>query len=140
MNTRPPNGYDPQTPLGYPPPGYDQTGALGYPPQPSPDSPPYGQPAYPGRPFGAPYGVPQPDQRAGMAIASLVLGIASVAFSLFNMCDVPIGVIGLVLGILGLRSASRHAMALAGVVLCVIGLVLALSILIVGLAHGPQSP
>jgi hypothetical protein len=74
-----------------------------------------------------------------MAIASLVLGIASVAFSMFNVCDVPIGVIGLVLGILGLRSTSRHAVAIAGVILCVIGLVLAISILTVGLTQGPQS-
>lgn len=111
----------------------------GYPPPP-PNSPPYRQPVYPGGPYGAPYSVPQPDQRAGMAIASLVLGIASVAFSLFNMCDVPIGVIGLVLGILGLRSASHRGMALAGVVLCVIGLALAIGILIFGLAYRSQSP
>ncbi len=159
MNPRPPNGYDAQTPLGYPPsqgdtpegyapqrnaPGQEQAmGGAPYPEQrgyPPPNSPPYGQPVYPGGPYWAPYGVPQPDQRAGMAIASLVLGIASVAFSLFNVCDVPIGVIGLVLGILGLRSTSRHGMALAGVVLCVIGLVLAIGILIVGLTNGPHSP
>lgn len=46
-----------------------------------------------------PYGVPQPDQRAVMTLASLVLGLP------------------------WMRSTSRHGEATAGVILCAIGLV-----------------
>ncbi len=70
-----------------------------------------------------PYGVPQPDQRAVMTLASLVLGSASVALSVFALCNVPSGAIGLVLGIPGMCSTSRHGEATAGVILCAIGLV-----------------
>ena len=59
------------------------------------------------------------------AIASLVLGIIGLLAWLIPLFGVPINIVGLFLGSDGLKSAKRR-MASAGVVMCIIGLVLSL--------------
>jgi Domain of unknown function (DUF4190) len=66
------------------------------------------------------------DDGAGMAIAAFVLGISSVFLAFAGVCDLPFGITGVVLGVLGLRSIRRHDLAIAGVVLSGIGILLAL--------------
>lgn len=87
----------------------------------------YGQPY--GVPYGQPYGVPMPfappDPGAGMAVASLVLGIISLAFTAFFFCGglfvAPItGILGIIFGILGRKSVTRHGSAIAGLVTSII--------------------
>ena len=58
----------------------------------------------------------------GKAIASMVLGIVGLVAWLIPLFGAPITIIGLVLGIYGLRSSNR-GMATAGVIMCIIGLV-----------------
>jgi hypothetical protein len=140
----PPAGYSPPTdypqPAGYPPPvGYSP--ASGYPPP-----PPVGYPAAPGYP--SPIGYPPPPQPYGgaypyaadpynpygqmrpqnstnsMAIASLVVSLASVVVA----CGTT-SFIGLILGIIGMRETKRtgqegYGLALAGVIIGAIPTVL----------------
>lgn len=61
-----------------------------------------------------------------MAIAALILGISSVFLAFFGACDLPFGITGVVLGVVGLRSVGRHHLAVAGVTLSGIGILLAL--------------
>ena len=71
----------------------------------------------------------QPPPRGGPngpAIASLVLGICSLpAVCCCGLLGVPVSVIGLILGIIGLKSESK-GLAIAGIVLCSVGLIFGL--------------
>lgn len=62
-----------------------------------------------------------PQTGGGMAIASLVLGLIGLGGWCIPIVGLPLTVIGLVLGIKGLRSPNR-GMAIAGIVLCSLGL------------------
>lgn len=133
----PPPGYGqptyPSQPL-YPPSGYAQPAyplQPLYPPPPAYPSQPYypphmyvAQPMYPGMPLGV------PDQNGGLAIAALVLGILSIPFALFGLCDAPVFVLGIVFGALGLKSRERHSMAMVGLILGIVGAVLAIGYMI----------
>ena len=69
-----------------------------------------------------------PDPGAGQAVTSLVLGIISIVFTFipcFGFVAIVTGIIGLVMGILGRKSATRHGMAVTGIVLSAISLGLA---------------
>jgi hypothetical protein len=59
----------------------------------------------------------------GEAIASMVLGILGIFAWLIPIIGAPITIVGLILGVKGLKSSNRD-MALAGVVMCIIGYVL----------------
>ena len=82
-------------------------------------------------PTPAPYGgpVPQTDSRA---VVSLVLGLCGVFLSCLwcPLLGTPVAAIGLMLGIMARKSASR-GLAIAGIILCGIQLVLALVCLVV---------
>ena len=60
----------------------------------------------------------------GKSIASLVLGILSLVFWLIPLFGFPVSIVGLIMGILALRKHETRGMAIAGVVMCGIGLVL----------------
>lgn len=127
-----------------PPPTY---GAAPYPSQPIPPS----QPMYPQQPpsgaylpppqgYGAPNIYVQPgaypyvvaapaEPGSGQAVASLVLGIVSIVVAFipcFGLVSIATGIVGLVMGILGRKSVSRHGMAVTGIVLSIISLCLAI--------------
>ncbi|HKW23226.1 MAG TPA: DUF4190 domain-containing protein [Ktedonobacterales bacterium] len=156
MSSQPPYGdYPPQNQpwQGQPPdpsyPGYAQPGA--YPPPPSYGDAPYPPP--PGQPGTPMYGAPNiymqpapypyvvaapPDPGAGQAVTSLVLGIISIVFTFipcFGFVAIVTGIIGLIMGILGRKSVTRHGMAVTGIVLSAIslGLSVLFTILYIGL-------
>jgi len=75
---------------------------------------------------------PPPQQGGGKAIASMVIGIICLLAWCLPICGIPLTIVGLVLGIQDLKSPNR-GMAIAGVVMCAIGLVLSLINAAVGL-------
>jgi hypothetical protein len=119
-----PIDYPATNPSGYPPPpGYPP--AAGYP---GPAFPPPYQPPY--QPYGTPpydpYRPGAPRETNGQAIGALVAGIVGVPLC---FCGIP-SIIAIVLGILAMNETKRtgqdgHGMALAGVIIGVIGLALA---------------
>ncbi len=64
---------------------------------------------------------PAVPDRKGMAVASLVLGILSVELFCLWYLSLPCAVVGLILGILSLKSSGR-GMAIAGLVLSIIAI------------------
>ena len=60
----------------------------------------------------------------GKSITSLVLGIVGLLAWLIPLFGAPITIVGVVLGIKGMAKPEGKGMAIAGVVLCIIGLVL----------------
>jgi hypothetical protein len=66
-----------------------------------------------------------PSDRSSLAIVSLVLGVISLCAWFLPICGIPISAIGAILGGLSMGS-SRRGMAIAGLVLCVVGLLLGL--------------
>ena len=66
-----------------------------------------------------------------MAFTSLVLGIASLLAWLIPVLGLPISIVGLILGIFGLRS-TRSGVATGGIVTSGIGLALSLINAILG--------
>ncbi len=54
-----------------------------------------------------------PNKRSILAIASLVIGVLSVSFSFFALCLAPLPVIGIIVGISGLRSPGAPWPSLA---------------------------
>ena len=60
-----------------------------------------------------------------MGIASMILGVMGVVAWIIPFVGFPINIIGLILGIVGIKpTAANRGMATAGVVMCSIGLVL----------------
>lgn len=94
-----------------------------------PGGAPYGQ-----QNMGGPaYGVPQPKDQGGFAIASLVLGIVDLLAWLLPICGLPIGIAGIILGAIGAKS-SKRGMAIAGIILCAIAIVLGIVNAVAGIA------
>jgi hypothetical protein len=60
-----------------------------------------------------------------MAIASLVLGVINLCAWFFPICGIPLAIIGLVLGFLGMKDPSQKTLAIIGMALCGFGLLLA---------------
>lgn len=87
--------------------------------------------------FQTPEPVQQPpakDQK-GLAIASLVLGILALLTSCLWFCGGPFSIVGIVLGVLGLKSSGR-GMAIAGIVLSAVGLLILIVLTVVGAVLG----
>jgi hypothetical protein len=66
------------------------------------------------------------------SITSFVLGMLSLGAWLLPICGAPVTIAGLVIGILGITSNTKRGMAIAGVVLCGIGLLLTIANAAVG--------
>jgi VanZ family protein len=87
---------------------------------------------------------PQEPPRSGLAIAGLVLGVASIAMFWSTVFDVIIGGIGIAVSIAGIVATRPQAyrtgrgMAIAGLVLSIVGALIGLSLFIAILALGPQ--
>ena len=74
-----------------------------------------------------------PGQGDNFAISSLVLGIVSVSLGWIPVCGIVSlapAIIGAVLGCLGLRSAHRRSLAIAGIILSVFGFAFAVFIVL----------
>lgn len=57
-----------------------------------------------------------------MAIASLVLGVINLCAWFLPICGIPLSLVGLVLGFLGMKDQSQKTLAIIGMVLCGLGL------------------
>lgn len=89
---------------------------------------PYEQNAY----WQTPYGeeAPADPGRAGLAIASLVLGILAMCSCCLPVVTVPLGILAVIFAVLGMRSVNR-GLAIAGLVLGIIALVLGTMMLVI---------
>jgi len=80
---------------------------------------------------------PAPVSGKGLAIASLILGILSLCASVGWFCGGPLSIVGLILGFLGRKPASK-GLATAGIILSAVGLVLTVIFFILGIVfRGP---
>ena len=87
-----------------------------------------------------PYQNTPPEEPAGMAIASLVLGIVSIVLSC-TYINIVTGIIAIVLGAIHLaKHRSRRGMAIAGIVLSIISIVVLIIIVAIGLAVLGSNP
>jgi len=132
-----------QSPYGQPDP-YNQPNPYGQPnpyAQANPYGPPspYGQPGYPQPYGGVPPYFPAAPPRNGMATASMVLGIVSTALFFFSFFDLPIAIVGFILGLVALKRSKLLAgvgrgPAITGIILSVVGFLLAgaMSIYVIG--------
>jgi hypothetical protein len=68
--------------------------------------------------------------KPGLSIASLVLGISAVLVSLFWFISIPVGVLAIILGIIGIKKGGK-GMAIAGIVTGTLGVVAAAIILMI---------
>ncbi len=76
-----------------------------------------------------------------MGIASLTLGITSLATWINPTLGLPISIVGIILGTLALRISQHHkGQAIAGVVTSVIGLLLNVIFVILGLVTFEMFP
>ncbi|MFE3787603.1 DUF4190 domain-containing protein [Streptomyces goshikiensis] len=129
-------GAPPMAP-GYGYPSQPAPGGYGYPVQPQAPGG-YGYPGYPGAGAYPAYGAPQPNNSFG--VTSLVLGILSVVACVTSVFSVGLGIGAIVFGALGRGRVNRGeatngGMALAGLILGVIGMVLG-GLLLVFLGFG----
>jgi hypothetical protein len=84
----------------------------------------------------APPAAPEGDKK-GLAIASLVIGILNLCAWIIPLCGGPLAIIGVVLGVLGLKSSQR-TLAIVGIVLSGLALLLVIINAIAGVLLGPQ--
>lgn len=104
--------------------------------------PAYGAPAPGGFTPAAPYGNPPSSGSNGMAIAALVLGLISLAGTLFCGAGVLFGAIAIVLGVLGVRKANelvgqpQRGVAIAGIVTGALGVLASLAFILVVFVFG----
>ncbi len=57
-----------------------------------------------------------------MAIASLVIGVINLCAWFLPICGAPLAIIGIVLGVFGMKDPSQKTLAIIGIVLSAIGL------------------
>ncbi len=91
---------------------------------------PYGQQPYGQQPYGQPgynpynnaplYELENEQAGKGKAIASLVCGICSIVLC----CCMPVGVAGLILGLLAKKDGNKSAMSTIGLILSIIAIVI----------------
>ncbi len=142
-----------QPPTSYYPQNYEQQSENAQPYRNSAAQQPYvslyAQPTYPAPEAYPMYGMPvaTPERGRMAALTGLVLGAVSLVLSLAIFtgsvpliliswfAGIPISITGIVFSALGCRSTTRKGMAITGLVLATIALVLAVLILIIGLAY-----
>lgn len=129
---QPPQNNIPQGDPNYNQPNY---GASQY------NQPPYGAPQYNQPPYGAPqYNQPMyppvaPDNSKGLAITSLVLSILS-----FICCGFPFSIAGFICGLVSLSRKKEHnGMAVAGVIISVIGFIVTIITIVAMISSGTYS-
>lgn len=57
------------------------------------------------------------------ALGALVIGILNLCSWCIPLCGVPMAIIGIVLGVLGMKSEDKKTMAIIGLALSVLGLI-----------------
>ncbi|WMJ24358.1 DUF4190 domain-containing protein [Paludicola sp. MB14-C6] len=102
---------------------------------PSQPQQPYVPPQYQQPPFQPQY--QQPKEKKGMAIAALVLGICSIVFSCAWYLAIPAAIIGIILGVLGMKTSGK-TMAIVGIVLSAIGIICGIAFAVIGFAFAKE--
>lgn len=129
-------GYDAYSQPGYQQPGYEQPGY---------QQPGYQQPGYAAPGYQAPQqGYPGQQLPQGMAIAAMVLGIASVPLLFCCYIGIITGILAIILGLIAMNQAKQgqaqgHGMALAGVITGGVVVVLFIGLIVLYLAAGVTS-
>lgn len=59
-----------------------------------------------------------------MAIASLVIGVINLCAWFLPICGIPLALIGIVLGVLGMKDQNQKMLAIIGIGLCAFTLLL----------------
>ena len=88
------------------------------------------------------YSSPGPQKSQGLAIGALICGILSIVLFCFQIIAIPLALVAIILGIIGMGKAKRgeatgEGMAKTGMILGIVGI--ALSILITILAFAGMS-
>ncbi len=73
-----------------------------------------------------------------MAIASLVIGVINLCAWLLPICGIPLALVGVVLGFLGMKDESQRMLAIAGIGLSAFSLLLACGNAIYGVYMATQ--
>ena len=84
-----------------------------------------------------------PQDEAGrdrLSTAAFVLGLVSAVTAVVYFVAIPLGLVGLVLGIVALRRGRERRLALAGTLLSIVGLTVALGVVAFLLAEDDDSP
>lgn len=68
-------------------------------------------------------GVPVQEEKKGMSIASLVLGICGFLAWCIPLFGYPVTIVGIIMGVLGMKKGGK-GMAIAGIICSVISLIL----------------
>lgn len=73
-------------------------------------------------------------QGNGLAVAGLVLGIISLPASIFTLIDIPIAILGIIFGGVGISKANKiggkgKGMAIAGLICGVLGLIISVALI-----------
>ncbi len=75
---------------------------------------------------------------SGLAVASLVLGIISLALFCLIPISLPCGIIGLILGLSGAKGSSKQPLATAGIVTSIIGILVSVLLVVGAMQDGNQ--
>ncbi len=79
--------------------------------------------------YGYPGAAAVRQQKNGLAIASLILGIIGVLTS-WLIVNLPVSIVGIVLAAMGLRRSKGKGLAITGLVLSIIGAVVAVTLFV----------
>lgn len=71
--------------------------------------------------------VNQPPESNGLAIASFVLGLISTVSICICYISIPLGITGLILGIVAKKRSEGNGMRTAGIVLSILGIVISIA-------------
>lgn len=63
-----------------------------------------------------------PEEKKGMSIASLVLGIVGLVAWCLPLLGYPVSIVGIILGAVGMKKGGK-GMAIAGIILCALCLI-----------------
>lgn len=75
------------------------------------------------------------DDSADMiAVAAMIVGLFNLCSWCFPVCGVPIALLGIVLGVLGMKSEKNKSMAMAGLILSAVGLIASVVNIFLGFA------
>ena len=74
-----------------------------------------------------------PEEKKGMSIASLVLGIVGLIAWCLPLIGYPVSIVGIILGAVGMKKGGK-GMAIAGIILCALCLIATLINSILGVA------
>ncbi len=92
----------------------------------------------PSAPPTPPVAVAPQDSSKGWAIASLVVGIINLCAWFIPLCGGPLSIVGIVLGVLGMKSTTQRTLAIVGIVLSGLGLLASIVNAVLGAYLGTQ--